>query len=336
MIEKSEVDTLKKTGFIIGAILIGTMIFGIGAFACSPSLRLKWYLNQDDCKKAVDVYNESLYETSESNECIQMMLEYIDDVKVRWKEGELTYREAVINLENLKEVSDKEVSSEAKHIAKFIEREGFGKECYAKAETYSMNEDYIDAMKMLNQIDENYLEYSKVENLNNLCKDAILKETEKLDTIDALKKAIQKMDEYFTMVQEPAFAVRKGQLEKELSDLKDVIQIVKEASEFYDAEDYENAFRVLQEGLDKYPDNIKMKEGYYYYLELYVEMIAKEAQEECEKENYKKAIKIVEDALEVHDCEALHQLLEHVKEERSVLYRWWNDMKDFWGNLKNI
>ena len=62
-------------------------------------------------------------------------------------------------------------------------------------------------------------------------------------------------------------------------------------------------------------------------------MIAKEAQEACEKENYKEAMKIVEDALEVHECEALRQLLEHVKEEKNILYRWWNDMKDFFDKF---
>ena len=328
-------DALKKILIIVSSIFLGILVCGVSAFAACPSLQFKWYLKQDDCLKAVTIYNESLVETTDE-EYVEMMLDYVDETKDRWKDEELSYREAVINLENLKTVNNKEVSSEAKHMANFIEREGFGKECYAKAESYSMNKDYINAMKMLYQIDENYLKYSKVDNLNNLCRDAILKETEGLDTIDELQEAIQKMDEYFSIVPEPAFAVRKGQLEKELSDLKDVIQIVKEASEFYEAEDYENAFHVLEEGLEKYPDNIKMKEGYYYYLELYVEMVAKEAQEACDKKEYREALRIVEGALEVHDCEPLRQLFIHVREERNVLYRWWNDMKDFWGNLKNI
>ena len=332
MFEKGEVDILKKTLIIVSTIFLGVLICGVSAFAACPSLQFKWYLNQDDCLKAATIYNESLAETADE-EYTELMLEYIDETKARWKEEEISYREAVINLENLKIVNNKEVSGEAKYMSDYIEREGFGKECYAKAEAYSLKEDYIHAMKMLYQIDENYLEYSKVENLNNLCKDAILKETEKLDTIDELKEAIQRMDEYFAMVPEAAFAVRKGQLEKELSDLKDVIQIVKEASEFYDAEDYKNAFAVLETGLEKYPDNVKMKEGYFYYLELYVEMIAEEAQEACDKKEYREALRIVEEALEVHDCEPLQQLLIHVKEERNVLYRWWNDVKDFWGKF---
>lgn len=335
-LEKSEVDTLKelfervkKPAIIIGVILIGTMICGVSAFACSPSLRLKWYLNHDNCAKAVDIYNESLSGNSDSEEHIEIMLEYIENTKIRWKEGELSYREAVVNLENLRKVNANEVSGDAKYMAAYIEREGFGKECYAKAEAYSVDGDYINAMKMLYQIDENYLSYSEVAKLNNFCKDVILKETEELYTVAELEKAIIKMEQYFAIVPEPAFATRKGQLEKELVVLKDVMEIVKNASDFYDEGDYKSAFDILEAGLEKYPEHFKMEEGYLYYLEKYVEMIAKEAQEACEKGNYKEAIQIVEDALEVHECEALRQLLEHVKEEKSILYRWWNDMKGF-------
>ena len=326
-------EKVKKPGLIIGAILIGTMICGVSAFACSPSLRLKWYLNRDNCMKVVDVYNEHLKGTSDDETCIEELLEYIEETKVRWKEGELSYRDAVVNLDNLRGINDKEVSGEAKHMAEFIQREGFGKECYAKAETYSVDEDYISAMKMLYQIDENYLAYSEVIKLNDFCKDMILKETEELYTAVELEKAIIKMEQYFAIVPEPAFATRKGQLEKELVALKEVMEIVKNASEFYDAGDYKTAFDTLEAGIEKYPEHLKMQEGYLYYLELYVEMIAKEAQEACEKENYKEAMKIVEDALEVHECEALRQLLEHVKEEKNILYRWWNDMKEFFDKF---
>ena len=331
MFEKSEVDALKnKTGIIIGAILIGTLICGVSVFACSSSIQFKWNLKQDHCLKAVTIYNESLAETSDEDECVEMMLEYISETKQRWKEGELPYRDAVINLENLREVNNKEVSSEAKHMSGYIEREGFGKECYAKAEMYSVDEDYIHAMKMLYQIDENYLAYAEVKKLNDFCKEMILKETKELYSATELEAAIITMEQYFTIVPEPAFATRKGQLEKELVDLKDVMEIVKNASEFYDAGDYKTAFDILEAGLEKYPEHLKMKEGYLYYLELYVEMIAKEAQEACDRKEYREAMDIVKKALEVHECEPLRQLLEHVKEERNVLYRWWNDMKDFW------
>ena len=126
-----------------------------------------------------------------------------------------------------------------------------------------MNEDYINAMKMLYQIDENYLAYAEVIKLNEFSKDMILKKTEKLETVNELEKAIITMEQYFTIVPEPAFATRKGQLEKELAELKDIIGIVKEASDFYEAEDYKNAFAVIEAGLEKYPDNLKMKEGYF-------------------------------------------------------------------------
>lgn len=333
MFEKGEVDILKKTLIVVSTIFLGVLICSISAFAACPSLQFKWYLNQDNCSKAVTIYNESLVETKDEDEYVEIMLEYIDETKARWKKEELSYREAVINLDKFKAVNNKNISGEAKYMSDYIEREGFGKECYVKAEEYSLKEDYFSAMKMLYQIDEKYLEYSKVENLNNLCKDAILKESEKLDTIDELKEAIQKMNEYFLEVPEPAFAVRKGQLEKELSDLKAVIQIVKEAAAFYEAKDYKNAFDVLEKGLEEYPNNMKMKEGYFQYLELYVEMVAENAQEACDNKEYKKALKIVEEAIEVHDCEPLQQLFIHVKEERNVLYRWWNDIKDFWSKI---
>lgn len=327
---------MKKIGIIIGTILIGTMIYGVSALACSPAIQFKWNLKQDNCLKATTIYNESLFETSDADEYAEMLLDYIAETEIRWKEETLTYREAVINLENLKEINDKEVSAEAKYMAKYIAREGFGQECYAKAEVYSVGKDYINAMKMLYQIDENYLSYNEVIKMNTFCKDMILNTTENLETVAELEKAIVTMEQYFTIVPEPAFATRKGQLEKELIVLKDIIEIIKNASDCYEMKDYEKAFSILEKGKEKYPDHYKMKEGYLYYLELYVEMIAKEAQEACENKRYRDAIKMVEDALEVHDCEALRQLLVHVKEERNVLYRWWNDMKDFIGNLKNI
>ena len=325
-----------KMRTVICGILLGVVVCGMSVFATCPSMKLKWYLEKDQCHKVVNLYNQSFAGTSDEEEYANLLLSYIEETKFRWKEEELTYKEAVINLNALCEVKHKRVSSEAKEMSTYIELEGYGAVCYESALSYVENSDYISAMKKLSKIDENYLMYADVVKLNNVCKEAVLKETENLTTIDELEKAIQRMDEYFETVQEPAFAVRKGKLEKELAELKDIIRIVKEASEYYDAENYGSAFQVLEEGMEKYPEHPKMKEGYMMYLELFVEKTVKEAQEACDRKDYGEARKIVEKALEVHECDPLRQVLEYVKEEGNVLYRWWNDVKGFFEKFKVV
>lgn len=323
-----------KKVMIVSAVLISVILFGASAFASNPSIKLRWYLEKNRCDQVVQIFNESVAGTSEEEKYVEMLLNYMEETKTSWMDGEKNYREAVVNLEVLKGINQKKVSSEAKYMAAYIEREGFGNECYAKAESYIVEDDFINAMKELYKIDKDYLRYADVLKLNGLCKEIILKETENVDSVQEIEKNIYKMEEYFAMVPEPAFATRKAQLEKELDSLKAVIELVKDASDAYNAQKYKEVFEILERGLEKYPDNLKMKEGYFLYLEQYVEMIAKEAQEACDNKEYKKAKLIVEDALEVHDCEPLRLILEHVKEERSILYRWKNDFLQFIEKFK--
>ena len=324
---------MKKIIFV-SAILFSAILFGTNAFASNPSIKLKWYLEKNRCDQVVRIFNGSVAGTSEEEKYVEMLLNYIEETKTSWMNEEKHYREAVIQLEALRGVNQKKVSSEAKYMASYIEREGFGNECYKKAESYIGEDDFINAMKELHKIHKDYLGYADVLKLNNLCKEIILKETENLESVKEIEKSIHKMEEYFAMVPEPAFATRKAQLEKELESLKEIIELVKDASDAYNAQKYKEAFVILEGGLEKYPDNLKMKEGYFLYLEQYVEMIAKEAQEACDNKEYKKAKFIVEEALEVHDCEPLRLILEHVKEERSILYRWKNDFLEFIEKFK--
>ena len=317
-----------KKLIMVSTILLGTLLFGVSAFASKPSFQLKFYLEKDRCEQAIQIYEEAIAGTSEEDKYIELFLDYVE------KQKEVDYRDAVIHLEPLKEISNKKVAGEAKYWSAYLYREGFGDECYKKAETYVIEENFINAMKELQKIDKDYLKYAEVKQLDSFCKEMILNATECVDSVKEIEKNILMLESYFAMVPEPAFATRKAQLEKELEILKDVIERVKNASDAYNAQKYKQAFSILEEGLEKYPDNIKMKEGYFLYLEQYVEMIAEEAQEACDSKEYKKAKGIVEEALAVHDCEPLRLILEHVKEERSILYKWKNDFLEFIEKFK--
>lgn len=331
-------DKTKKSnsrkGILLCLILFCSIIYGMSVFAGYPSIQMKHYLNKNDSDKAAKMYNEKFAGTSEEEQYEKLLLDYIEETRSGWQKDKLTYKEAAAVLNELTAVNNKAVSSEAERISEFIMVEGQGDECYAIAEGYYKEEEYLKAMKELYKIDEVYLQYAKATKLKELCTEAILEVTKSPDSVKEYEAHIKKLEAYYEEVPETAFLVRKAQLEQEVTVFKEVVVVLKDAADAYEKGDYQGAFDALEAGVNKYPENMKMSAGYETYHNQYVAKIKAEAETLCEAESYKEALKIVETSIKVHDCEELQELLEYVKEEKSILYRFKNSIEDFFGLFK--
>ena len=321
-------------GLLFCAVLFLTVIVGMSVYAAYPDMQMKCYLNKRDYEKAVKLYNDKQAELENFLQYEESFQEHVKKIKSDWKEEELSYKEAVILLEQIEKINQKSIASEATRMKDFILAQGQGKDCYYEAEVFLNEEKYEDALKQIAQIDNSYLEYAKVEALQELCVIAILEQTMSLDSVEEYETWIEKLASYHEIVPEAAFLTRQAQMEQEVSVFKDVISIIKEVADSYGQEKYKDAFSKLEAGLEKYPDYGKMTESYEHYHSEYVSMIRSEVEELCEKEEYNRALDIVENAKDAHDCEEFHELTEYVKEEKSILYKWKNNIVDFFDKLR--
>ena len=321
-------------GLLLCSVLFMAVILGMSVYTAYPDMQMKAYLNKQEYDKAVRLYNTQFADTEEKDAYTELFMTQIKRVKTDWKEGRLTYRDAELLLGAIANIEHKEIAAEAKDIEDFVLVEGQAKECYEKAEIHYSQEEYEDALKEISKIDSAYLEYSKVENLLEDCVKAILEQTTSLDSVGEYEKWIHKLDSYYEIIPEAAFITRKAQLEQDVVVLKDVIDILKRAADFYGQNVYKAAFATLESGLEKYPDNEKMQEAYKHYHIEYVSKISGEVVELCENKDYKNALIHAENAKEIYECDDFLQLIEYVKEEKNILYKWKNSVVDFFRGLK--
>ncbi len=322
-------------GLLLCVVLFLVVILGMSVYASYPDMQIKCYLNKQDYDKAVNMYNNKFAELEDSVQYEELFLEHIKEIKSKWKEDKLGYKEAAALLEEIAGIDHKTIALEATRMKEFIVAQGQGKECYENAEAYLTKNEYVDALKQIAKIDSSYLEYSKVEQLQELCVNAILEQTLSVDSVDEYDTWIRKLGSYYQIVPEAAFLTRKAQMEQEVDMFKDVISIIKEVADSYGQGEYKKAFSLLESGLGKYPDYGKMKEGYKYYHSVYVSKVTTQVEELCEKDKYKIALKEAESARDSHDCEEFQELIGYVKEERNILYKWKNNIVDFFDKFRN-
>lgn len=223
-------------------------------------------------------------------------------------------------------VAQVEVESvEERSVFTTIEEEGDALLAVAKENIES--DLFAEALASLNGIDTEYSGYAEVENAYVLCRDSVLEYVSAPSSLEEFEAYIKLLEECGELYPTQEFVDRKEKLADELVVFIEVTEIIQTATKLYDGGQFEEAFVTLALGLNEYPENERLATCLVDYHDHYIISVTREALALCEKEEYKDALALVEAAIEEYDCEEFRMLAESIKEQKSVLYRFKNDVE---------
>lgn len=302
------------------AVVTMCIVGGAAIYYKNPVNRMKMELNQAADAKAVEIYNKEIAGTSYEAEGKTVLLNCMEGIVSASSKEEMNYTKAASRLYALKQLKNDEMSVAASEKSKFVIIEGEGKQFHKEAESYFSSREYAKAMRSVKKMNTEYSQYEAAAKLYGQCKNLILDKVKNPLTVDEYEKGIALLESALESVDEREFTERKQQLEEEVVVAKDVVQITRNAADYYNNESYKEAFATLNNGLKKYPDNEKITGYLDEYHTSYIENIRQQTAEACEGKDYKKALKIVKTAIQAHDCEEFEELLRQVRKEKSFLY----------------
>lgn len=250
----------------------------------------------------------------------------IEDAVNQWMVGELSYDDAVDILTNSKDSNYPELASLAAEKLAFVELEESCGSLRIKAENLIEAEEYPSALETLNSIDSEYSQYASVNELYSLCQTRIMEAVEAPESIEEFEVYIKLLSDCLAVYESQDLLARQQELSEELVVFIEVSEVIQTATNLYDSEQYEEAFVSLALGIEKYPADQRLAATLVDYHDHYIISVTKEAVALCEEEKYKDAVAIVEQAVQKYDCEEFHLLLESIKEQKSFLYRFKNNL----------
>lgn len=254
------------------------------------------------------------------------MIFAIEAIVNRWKNLEITDEVAIEELKTYKNVKFEEVAVIAEEKIGFITLEMDAKKAYADADDYFHQGLYVEAFEKLKEIPTEYSNYSAVTALVVACQKETLEKVKEPYTVEEYETDIEYVSKCVALFPDETLENRKKELEEELVILKDVLDIILTATEMYDNKMYEEAFAMLAFGLEQYPDNERIEESLVNFHDHFIIQTTNEAVELCKAEAYKEALDVVEAALLEYECDELKILKEQVREEKSPLYKFKNDV----------
>ena len=320
--ESSLLEKIKQKKLIIALIVIGVFIsMSLLLYAMNPIGLIQGCLANKNYKGAVEIYNKRILGTSYEKEICKEFERHITQTETKWAEEELDYEKAVLVFKEIQKIDNKSLAKKAEQKAEFVLIEGKGNKYHLIAEEQYSSEEFAEAMSSIKKINEGYSQHAVVQELYEECKAVVLGKVSNPDSVKDFEEYIAFIKKCLKTVDEPTFASKKVELEKELVIFKEVVSFIEKAKTYYTEKLYKKVFDIFAEGLEKYPDNAKINSSFNTYRELYIVDVTKEAKKACEKKEYGQAIKIVNTAMENYSCEEFRLLLETVKEEKSVLYR---------------
>lgn len=250
----------------------------------------------------------------------------IENAVNQWLSGELSYGDAISKLQDLQKSIYPDLVTLASEKLAFIELEESCNTLKAKAEKHIANEEYPAAFETLNSIDLEYSQYAVVEELYLTCQDQVMAVVEVPTSIEEFESFIRLLGDCLAVYESQDLFTRQRELSDELVIFIEVSEIIQTATDLYDSEQYEESFVTLALGLEEYPDEDRLATTLVDYHDHYIISVTKEAVALCEKEDYKEALAVVGQAIEEYDCEEFQLLQESIKEQKSFLYRFKNDL----------
>lgn len=243
-----------------------------------------------------------------------------------WMTGDLAYEDAVDLLKSLEKSTYPELAQMATEKLALVVFEENCNTLYSEAEQFLDAGEYVEVFKKLNSIDPKYSQYGSVEALYRSCERAVLDSVEDPTSMEEFESYIGLLVGCLAVYDSSNLEYRQKQLSDELVIFIEVSDIIQTATDLYDAEQYEESFVTLALGIEKYPEDVRLASCLVDYHDHYIISVTKEAVALCDKKEYKDAQKLVENAIGEYDCVEFQLLLESIKEQKSFLYRFKNDL----------
>lgn len=328
----NEIENKRKKFYILGVIIAVVVLFAIGIINNSskgdtdsqqsgePSVLNE--VEDSTVEEQTTVVEDVIVSTMMSEE----MFFYVDDVMLKWENGELNADEAINMLKDFTEVEFDEVVAFTQGKIELITLEENAKQSYVTAEDFYNQEKYYEALQKLRDIPSTYSKYEEIPKLVNLCQKNVLEMIKDPDTVEAYEQAIEYVAKCDSLFQTASLSERKQELEEELVILKEVLGIIQTATEMYDGKKYEEAFAMLLFGLEQYSENELLEEKLMTFHDHFIIQTTIEVAKLCETESYNEALELIDAAILEYDCQELQELKINVREEKNYLYKLKNDV----------
>ncbi len=305
----------KKKFIVIPLIVIivaAAGLFGLSEFVINSS-----------ASKAIEAFTEQKYDTAAKiynenvkNSPIQMWLfegkmnEYIDSVVQDHRDKVLTYDDVKKALNSVIALDDDRFSQKAKDALETVAALEVSRAAFSAGQKYFNSGDYIAAAKEFDKVIESDPDYSKAvasrDRSYEKYKEDIMSRTSGCETVEEYTAAIELLNEAVKNM--PNDTELKSRLDRYKKDLEEAIisQAVDSINELVNSGSYQEALALIDETLEKYPENEKLLELKTTCTESYISSSIENARQLLASEEYMEAIGLINSMLDQFpDNEAL-------------------------------
>lgn len=120
---------------------------------------------------------------------------------------------------------------------------------------------------------------------------------------------------YLEVVDDTGFWDKKNELEEQYNNMitgEKRQSILNDAKTAFEAQQYAEAFEILENGLIDLPNDTELSKQLNSYHDLYVSEITEIINALLEKEDYDNSLVTINSALEIYDCESFRELKDHI------------------------
>ena len=276
----------------------------------------------------VHFYNTKAISDDKKAEIEDLISNQIDKTYSQWSEYNIPYDDAREVLEPFSDISNAIIKKTIDDDLSVMEIENTGAESLAKAETYFADEDYLATMECRKDVDESYSSYKALNDLYVESKKRLMNQVGTPETEEEYNAAIDLLTTWIDRTDDEDFRSAQKKLSADLTEYHEVKDILTDATDSFENEQYHDAFTTLEEGEEKYPNSNKIKYAVASYQYAYILEVYGQVGVLMEDKKYDEAIEYIKSAVENYDYEGFHDLLDKAKRKDSVLYSIGSTAKD--------
>ncbi|MDO5156625.1 MAG: hypothetical protein Q4D51_11740, partial [Eubacteriales bacterium] len=319
---------LKRLGIVLAILLLLCVTYTV-----SSKWIIKHFIISGNYDMAVLIYNNQIYRGLWNDECEQLFNEQINNINTDFfvdddlseenflNDYDNKYNNTIDKLVVLSSIKNQYISQLAMDLRELVDKEYKGRIKLIEAETEYQKEKYVECLKIITDISDDFSLTDSVDELKNDCISEVLYSISNPNSVEEYEKYISLSDECIAICSDKQLVDRKKELENELVDFKNVVGYIEDAESYIDKGDFINAVKVLNNPTKDYPNEKHLSlalEDCQSYLIFYV---GESVNKYLENKEYKEALSLIEEAQNVYSCEDLDTLHDHVKTISSPWYR---------------
>lgn len=243
------------------------------------------------------------------------------------------YNNICKQLNEIKGINNQKIVNKADEVSNVIGNEYNGWSNHREAERLFSEKKYIECMKTIKEIDEQYTQYEAAVCLYNDCRDEILYSVSSPNSVDEYMSYISELAGDIKIINDEQLVSRKEELEREFALFEKVLPALTEADNKFKDEDYVEAVRILDEKHKAYPNeqhiNIALGECRVILL---LDTLDK-ANRYAEEEKYDEALQVIDNAREVYPSKELDALYTKIESDSSFFLRVKNGAIECFANV---